>query len=270
MSHFTPCPKLPQCRPTLLANWATDWLMEFNIKKCAVLTISRKRQPSQFQYTILGQLLTSVEQHDYLGITIVNDLRWNSHCQNIIRKSNKTLGLLRRTLSPCSRHVKKKAYESLVRPRLEYAAEAWNPYTITLVDKLEQVQRAAARFVYRDFRRTTPVTPMITNLGWDSLHVRRLLAQSVMFYKIHYQLVNIQFPSCVLPACYLSRSDHQLKYQVPAPSSEGYKYSFYPRSIRVWNHLPPSVVIQTTPAAFKEVALVSIKGMLPPPGSKLL
>ncbi|XP_072041022.1 uncharacterized protein [Amphiura filiformis] len=244
--------------------------MDFNVKKCAVLAISRKRKPSHFQYSILVQPLTSVEQHDYLGISISNDLRWNSHCNNIIKKSNKTLGLLRRTLSPCSRDVKKKAYEALVRPRLEYAAAAWNPHTISLVNKLEQVQRAAARFVYADFRRTTSVTPMITSLGWDSLHVRRLVDQSVMFYKIHNQFVNIQFPPCVTPACYLSRNDHQLKYQVPTPSTEGFKFFFYPRSIRVWNHLPPSVVIQATPAAFKEAALVSIRGMIPPPGSKLL
>ena len=29
-----------------------------------------------------------------------SDLRWNSHCNNVIKKSNKTIGL-RRTLAPC-------------------------------------------------------------------------------------------------------------------------------------------------------------------------
>ncbi|XP_072046454.1 uncharacterized protein [Amphiura filiformis] len=58
----------------VLADWATDWLMDFNVKKRAVLAISRKRKPSHFQYSILGQPLTSVEQHDYLGISISNDL----------------------------------------------------------------------------------------------------------------------------------------------------------------------------------------------------
>ena len=253
-----------------LSNWATTWLMEFNVKKCAVLTVSRKRNASHFQYSMFQQHLSRVDQHDYLGVSIASDLRWNFHCQNNIKKANKTLGLLRRTLTPCSREVKQKAYESLVRPRLEYAAETWNPHTTSLVDKIEQVQRAAARFVHADYRRTSSVTPMIQNLGWDTLHTRRLLAQSVMFYKIHYKLVNISFPSCVVPATYFARHNHQLKYQIPTPTTDSYKFSFYPRSIRIWNNLPPSVVMLPTVVAFREAALPAIRGMLPPPGSKLL
>ena len=101
--------------------------MEFNVQKCAVLSITRKRKPSHYQYSIFGQPFANVDQHDYLGITIASDLRWNSHCNNVFKKSNKTLGLLRRTLAPCSEDVKTKAYESLIRPGLEYASEAWCP-----------------------------------------------------------------------------------------------------------------------------------------------
>ena len=111
---------------------------------------------------------------------------------------------------------------------------------------------------------------MITKLGWDSLHVKRLLAQSALFHKIHYQLVNISFLSCVVPASYIARHDHQLKYHIPTPSTESYKYSFYPRSTRIWNNLPPTVVLIPVTTAFKEVALPIIRGMLPPSDSNLL
>ena len=164
------------CDLDLLAKWSSKWLMYFNIKKkCAVLTITRKHHPSLHQYTIFGESLERVEEHDYLGVTISHDLRWNSHCQKIIKKASRTLGLLRRTLSPCKQEVKAKAYQTIIRPQLEYAAETWNPYTSDGVNRLEQVQRAAARFVCCDYRRTTSVTQLIATLGWDSLHVRRLL-----------------------------------------------------------------------------------------------
>ena len=73
----------------ILAEWATKWLMEFNVQICAVLSITHKRKPSHYQYSIFGQPLANyVDQHDYLGITIASDLRWNSHCNNVIKKSN--------------------------------------------------------------------------------------------------------------------------------------------------------------------------------------
>ena len=40
-----------------LAEWLRTWLMEFNIKKCAILSITRKKQPSKHEYTIFGELL---------------------------------------------------------------------------------------------------------------------------------------------------------------------------------------------------------------------
>ena len=253
-----------------LAEWSSNWLMDFNVKKCAILSITRKRSPFLFQYSIFGQPLSRVDHHDYLGVSISHDLRWNDHCHQTIKKANRTLGLLRRTLRPCTKEVKKRAYETLVRPRLEYAAEVWNPHTTTGVNNLEQVQRAAARFIYADYRRTTHVTPLINQIGWESLHVRRLLAQTSTFFKIHHNLVNISFPPCVQPAFYIARHDHQLKYNFPAASTEAYKFSFYPRSIRLWNQLPATAVSAPSVAAFKEAALPAIQVMLPPPGSRLL
>jgi hypothetical protein len=252
------------------ADWSKTWLMDFNIKKCATLSISRKKKPSIYQYSIHGEPLQRVDEHDYLGVTISKDLSWNKHTQNVIKKSNQTLGLLRRTLAPCHSDVKIRAYESLIRPRLEYASEVWNPYTSTLVDRLEQVQRAAARFVFRDYRRTTRVTPLIDKIGWDSLHTRRLVAQNTMFYKIHHNLVNISMPSAIQPATYFARLDHSLKYAIPIASIDSYKYSFYPRSVRIWNQLPVHAVTALTPSAFRVAALPVIRVLCPPPGSNLL
>ena len=253
-----------------LADWSSKWLMDFNIKKCAVLSITRKRKPSHHVYSILGEDLARVDHHDYLGVTISHDLRWENHCQKVKQKASRTLGLLRRTLSPCKQNVKSKAYHALIRPQLEYASEAWSPYTLDGVDRLEKVQRAAARFVFGDYRRTTHVTPLITTLGWDSLHVRRLLYQSTMFFKVHYGLVNIQFPPAIQPASYIGRHDHQLKYTIPEASVDPYKFSFYPRSVRIWNGLPPAAVQAPSVVAFQAAALPAIRGMRPPVGSRLL
>ena len=74
-------------------------------------------------YTLEGTVLANVESIKCLGVTITNDLRWNTHVSNICTKANRTLGFLRRNLYSCPQEVtevKEAAYKGLVRPVLEY------------------------------------------------------------------------------------------------------------------------------------------------------
>ena len=48
----------------LLTDWSSKWLMHFNIKKCEVLSITRKRNPSLHHYTIFGESPERVDEHD--------------------------------------------------------------------------------------------------------------------------------------------------------------------------------------------------------------
>ena len=107
-----------------LSSWSATWQMKFNVKKCAVLSITRKRSPRIFEYYLDNDTIPRTNDYKYLGLTVITDLRWNLHCQNIRRKAGRTLGLIRRTLSPCSKEVKARAYTALVCPQLEYASEA--------------------------------------------------------------------------------------------------------------------------------------------------
>ena len=47
----------------------------------------------------------------------------------------------------CPQQAKLQAYNGLIRPGLEYASAAWDPFQITLQDKIEQVQKRSARFI---------------------------------------------------------------------------------------------------------------------------
>ena len=130
-----------------LAEWGQRWLMEFNAKKCQVLRVTRRRHIVEHQYTLHGKELETCTSAKYLGITISSDLRWNKHVDEVCSKANKTLGFLRRNLRVSSPKLKTLAYFSLVRPLVEYAAPAWDPHTDRNINKLEKVQRRAARFV---------------------------------------------------------------------------------------------------------------------------
>ena len=68
-------------------------------------------------YTLEGAVLENVDSIKYLGVTITNDLKWNTHINNICTKANRTLGFLRRNLFSCPLDVKEAAYKGLVHPR---------------------------------------------------------------------------------------------------------------------------------------------------------
>ena len=94
------------------SEWSTTWLMEFNICKCAILLIAKKRNTTISHYTIFGNTFERVDDHEYLGASISHYLRWEKHCNAITKKVNKTLGLLHRTLSQCSKEVKSITYQA--------------------------------------------------------------------------------------------------------------------------------------------------------------
>jgi len=81
-----------------------------------------------------------------------------------------------------SPQIKEKVYFALVRSKLEFSTSAWDPYRQTQIDKLEMVQRRAARFVLNDFSLTSSVTEMISALKWEFLADRRKFARLKNFY----------------------------------------------------------------------------------------
>jgi hypothetical protein len=50
-------------------------------------------------------------------------------------------GFLRRNISKFPEEIKKRAYQAIVRPNVEYASSAWDPYQANQIKKIEMVQR---------------------------------------------------------------------------------------------------------------------------------
>ena len=179
---------------------------------------------------------------------------------NVIQSATRTLNTVRRTLHPCSRDVKAQAYQTLVRPKLEYASVAWSPHTKTDIQRVEQVQRKAARFACKTYDRKSSATQLVQSLGWQTLETRRHIAMVSLLHKTIYGTVNISIPDSIV----LSNRD-PLKFVQPYARVNVFSYSFYPRAIRLWNNLPLSIRAIENSSTFSSSASPVIALLKPPP-----
>jgi len=118
---------------TKVAEWCVRNKMSLNSGKCKAMSITRLRSTLDSAYSVDNEVLEKVQEYKYLGIYITSDLQWDAHVSSICSKANQSLGFIKRQLGKCSQEVKMKAYTTLVRPHLEYAACVWDPSTNTLI-----------------------------------------------------------------------------------------------------------------------------------------
>ena len=253
-----------------LEDWAKDWGMRFNAKKCYILSINNK---TNHFYTLNNTTLKQVTSNPYLGITISQDLKWTEHISKITSKASSMLGLLRRNLKSCPLQCKRTAYLSLVRSTLEYGATVWNPYKEEDVKRLEKVQRRGARFITGDYKSTTTgcVTKMLADNDLQSLQERRKHLRLALLFKV----INNKIPA-LPPTKFLTPKppgrkvtaktykDHittnivsnhthnnTIPYKIPQATTPQYKNSFFVKTVIDWNHLDNTTATSTNIETFR-------------------
>ena len=194
--------------------------------------------------------LEEIPHDKYLGVTIDNKLTFNQHIDTVTKKATNLLNLCRRNLYMCPKEVKEAAYKSIVRPHLEYASAAWSPHTQKNIDKIESVHRRAARFVLgnHNYGPNSGLTNQIKEtLKWPTLHHRRIAHDIHILYKIINKLLNISLPQIV----HKSPTNPHRFLHIQALNSDAFKYSFYARTTRFWNKIPPNICQITSFPSFK-------------------
>ena len=173
-----------------LYSWGLQWGLKFNVSKCNMLHLSRSQEkPCRF-YTLGGQVIVGKQEAQYLGVTLSTNYGtrsspWKAHIHSIAGKAQKKLGFLRRSLRGCPYQLRELAYISLVRSSLEYAGVIWDTTVKDEADRLEMVQRRAARWASGvGSREVISVTALLNTLHWRALDDRRRISRLSLFYKI--------------------------------------------------------------------------------------
>ena len=215
--------------------------MRFNSQKCYILSTATARKQTPYFYQLNGEILQSVPNTPYLGVTISTDLKFNIHLNKNVAKSYQCLAFVRRNLKYCPEKLRRLSYISLIRSKLEYASSVWDPHLRKDIHHLEMVQRRAARYIKRDYSYESSVTQMLKDLDLSSLENRRKINKLTVLYKIRNDLV------CIKETGYLERADPRTRdasrnYKLKSAKTELFKHSFFINTPKIWNKLPTNQV----------------------------
>jgi hypothetical protein len=127
---------------------------------------------------------------------------------------------------------------------LEYCASVWDPWQKKYINQIEMVQHRAVRFILNDYKYTSSITNLLRKINLPTLETRRKITSLCMFYKIKHNLVRIPFPH------YIHHTQRH-RYSIPFSRIDGHRHSFFPRTAKIWNSLPPDIAQADSLALFK-------------------
>ena len=238
---------------TRIIEWSKTWKMKFNAGKCQVLSVTRKAHKIVYNYTINGTNLEQVSSIKDLGVIINTSLTWDKHIENIINKTYRKLGMIKRSMGYHSpRETLLALYKTLVRSTLDYASQVWSPWQINQIEALERVQRRFTKYIL-NYPEMDYVQRLI-ELGLLPLSYRREIMDLTLYFKCRMGKGNNQLlvHTKTTPHCKTRRTSTMgaTLYRGNC-NSETFLHSFFNRLVPIWNNLPLQVRTSKSVAEFK-------------------
>ena len=253
-----------------ITTWSDTNSMKLNNKKFEL--VSHRLIPENESQIFFQSLPFYNEHHSYkasnqieispsdcvkdLGVYIDADLGWNTHIHTISKKCKQISAWVFSVFYTRERHTMLTLFNSLIRPRMEYCCEVWNPDQNKDIGIVEQVQRS---FTYR-------ISGMDKFNYWERLQKLNIMSlqrrrEKIMITHLWKILHNINPNSINITFKEHQRSSAIQANIKPLPKLNGkviqgklltkYDNSFVIKAARLWNALPPNLTRLTTLSLFK-------------------
>ena len=170
----------------------------------------------------------------------INNCTVTEHIEEISRKGNRRLDIIRHYQKTLDRKTLSKLYISYVRPILEYSASVWSNCTKAEETTLEEIQLKAIRII-TGAKKGTSHESLYKEVGWPTLDSRRTYQNLTFLHKI---IHNVAPPGLtdLLPGTRGERNPYNVRVSrdldIPKARTEAYYTSFMPDTCRIWNNLP--------------------------------
>ena len=234
-----------------MVDCAGRWGMQFNVAKCKVMHLGNRNR--QQTYTMQGNQLVATTEEKDLGVVTTNRLKPSAQCAKAARTANTVLGQITRAFHFRDKHVMVNLYKQYVRPHLEFAVQAWAPWTQADKDLLEDVQKRAVRAI--SGLRSESYTGKLEELGLMTLEERRHRADMALVHSTFIGGTDIEGEEWFEPASEGARNTRSTSDPLNVKRRHGRlelrKNFFTVRVTEPWNNIPSQVKQVRTKSGFK-------------------
>ncbi len=136
---------------TCLERWEELWLLKFNASKCKVMHLNFNNN-DHVSHILDGTILESIlDEEKDLGVLTNCSLDWRENIYTCIKEANRMMAWITRNIVNKERNVMLNIFKTLIRPKLEYCVQIWNPVARrgnwSIIIELENVQRRFTRMI---------------------------------------------------------------------------------------------------------------------------
>ena len=230
--------------------WSEKWKMEFNVDKCHVVRFGESSKRPEWQYTLGNENITSADKEKDLGVVMNFKMKREDHINQVTGKMYNLLANMKIAFTYIDASMVRKIITTFIRPTLEYAAVAWNPYHQKDKKKIERIQRAATRWVpeFRDLS----YEERLQALNLPTLDARRERGALITLYKCKTGIIDIDKEDFIQPGNDRTRG-HSKKILRKEGKKDFKKFGFPNIFIESWNKLPEHIASAKNIHQFKKL-----------------
>ena len=168
------------------SNIAIEWFkmnkMIVNPDKFQAMVLNKKRfDLTNTNFQVDNQVIKLVSSVELLGIQIDDKLNFNLYISKICKSAANQLNVLIRLKQFLSFHAKEVLINSYIISNFNYCPLVWMFSSTQSLNKIENLQKRALRFLYDDFEAS--YEDLLSKGGKSKMNVRRLRTLCVEIYK---------------------------------------------------------------------------------------
>jgi hypothetical protein len=231
-----------------LCQWSADWQMIFNVDKCSVMHFGFNNPRHSYQMN--GNIISASTQMRDLGVIVDETLKPSKQCVAAVKKANRAMGMIRRTIENKSRGIILRLYKQLVRPHLDFCSQAWSPWLRKDVDLLESVQRRMTKMIAG--LHDIPYEERLQRLHLTTLEKRRERGEVIEAFKILRGIEQVDEEHFFKRSHLQHTRGHSLKLNKTHCRLDVRKWFFSQKVISKFNAIPPRAALSKNVLQFKK------------------